>query len=87
MHKRKITFLSLAGVAALVASAVLTGSVSLRSEGVYMTDGPSYSDLTDLTKASQAVAQVKVVSAARAATPARLKKVMVRLCIMVFSNS
>ena len=65
MHKRKITILSLAGVAALAASVVLTGSVSLRSEGVYMTDGPSYNDLTDLTKASQAVAQVKVVSAAK----------------------
>jgi hypothetical protein len=65
MHKRNITILSLAGIAALAVSMVLTGSVTLRSEGVYMTDGPSYNDLTDLTRASQAVAHVKVVSAAR----------------------
>ena len=65
MHKRNITILSLAGVAALAASVILTSSVTIRSEGVYMTDGPSYSDLTDLTKASHAVAQVKVLSAAK----------------------
>jgi hypothetical protein len=65
MHKRNITILSLAGVAALAASVILTSSVTIRSEGVYMTDGPSYNDLTDLTRASQAVAQVKVVSAAK----------------------
>jgi len=62
--KRKITIFSVAGVAVLAASAILTGTATFRGEGIYMTDGPAYADVTDLTKASTAVAQVKIVGKA-----------------------
>ena len=62
--KRNFTIFSIAGVAVLAASAILTGTATFRGEGVYMTDGPAYADVTDLTKASTAVAQVKIVSKA-----------------------
>jgi len=63
--KRTFALLGLAGVAVFAASAVLTANLTLRSEGVYMTDGPAYDDVADLTKASDAVAQVKVVGKAK----------------------
>ncbi len=62
---RNFKLFSLAGVAVLAVSAILTGNISLRSEAVYMTDGPTFNDIADLTKASHAVAQVKIVSAAK----------------------
>jgi len=63
--KRKITIFSMAGVAVLAASAILTGTATFRGEGIYMTDGPAYADVADLTKASNAVAQVKIVGKAK----------------------
>jgi hypothetical protein len=65
MNIRKLATASVAGVALLAAGILATGGVSLRSEGVYMTDGPLFNDVTELTKASQAVAQVKVLSAGK----------------------
>ena len=65
MNIRTFSVLSIAGVALLALGTVATGSVSLRSEGVYMTDGPSFGDVTDLTKASHAVAQVRILSAGK----------------------
>ena len=63
--KRNISILSVAGVAVLAASAILSANVTLRSEGVYMTDGPSFNDVAELTKASTAVAQVRIVGAGK----------------------
>jgi hypothetical protein len=65
MKLLKITAASIAGVALLASGAIATGNVSLRSEGTYMTDGPSYRDVNELTKASHVVAQVKVLSAGK----------------------
>src|SRR5262249_17100246 len=50
-------------VLAIGASTVaMTGfGITERSDVTYMTDGPSFADVTDLTKASQAVAHVRVV--------------------------
>lgn len=63
--KRTFALLSIGGVAVLAAAAILTTSVSLRSEGVYMTDGPAYNDIAELTQASTAVVQVKVVGSGK----------------------
>jgi hypothetical protein len=67
-HKRFI--LGLSGMAAAIAvsgAALLSGATfSERSEVMYMTDGPTYAELVDLTKASNSVAHVKIVSASKA---------------------
>lgn len=65
MNKRII--LGLSGVAAALAigasTIALTGfGMTERSDVTYMTDGPSYADVADLTRASKAVAHVRVVS-------------------------
>jgi hypothetical protein len=65
MNIRKLTAASVAGVAVIAAGLIATTTVSLRSEGQYMTDGPSFADVNALTKASHAVAQVKVLSAGK----------------------
>lgn len=64
MNKRIIVGLgSIAAVLAIGASTVaMTGfGITERSDVTYMTDGPSFADVADLTKASQAVAHVRVV--------------------------
>jgi hypothetical protein len=63
--KRNLAMLSVAAVAVFAASAIFSADVTLRSEGVYMTDGPTFSDVTELTKASTAVAQVRIVGAGK----------------------
>lgn len=65
MNKRLILGIgSVAAVLAIGGAAVLTGlAFTQRSELLYMTDGPTYNDLTDLTKASKAVAHVRILSA------------------------
>jgi len=65
MNKRIILGISsVAAVLAIGASTVaLTGfGMTERSDVTYMTDGPSFADVADLTKASKAVAHVRVVS-------------------------
>lgn len=47
----------------VISGLVLVSGISMQSESTYLTDGPSYADVNDLTAASQAVAQVKIVSA------------------------
>ncbi len=55
---------SIAAVVAIGSAALLNGfGITERSEAVYMTDGPTYADVADLTKASKAVAHVRVLSA------------------------
>ena len=67
-HKRLI--LGLGSVVAVLAigglAIVNTATLSGRSEMVYETDGPSFSSVADLTKASQDVVHVKVLSAGAA---------------------
>src|SRR5215471_6645358 len=65
MNKRIILSLgSLAAVLAIGGAALASGlAFSQHSDVLYMTDGPSYNDITDLTKASKAVAHVRVLSA------------------------
>jgi hypothetical protein len=59
--------LGLAGVAAAVAvgGAALLGGVGVtqHSEVLYMTDGPDFPDVTEVTRASVAVAHVRIVAA------------------------
>jgi len=66
-HKR--LFLGLGGMVAAIAvsgAALVSGaSFSERSEVMYMTDGPTYAELADLTRASSSVAHVKIVSASK----------------------
>jgi hypothetical protein len=64
MNKRIILGLgSVAAVLAIGGAALLSGiAVSQRSEVQYLTDGPSFADVTDLTHASKAVAHVRVLS-------------------------
>ena len=64
MNKRFLVGLgSVAAVLAIGGAALLSGSIlTQRSEVVYMTDGPNYDDLTNLTRASKAVAHVRIVS-------------------------
>jgi hypothetical protein len=65
MNKRIIVgFGSAAAVLVLGAAAVVSGvGLTQRSDIEYMTDGPSYADITDLTHASSAVAHVRILSA------------------------
>ncbi len=69
MNKRNGLLLGLGSVAAVLAiggAALLTGiGVSYQSELSYMTDGPAYQDVQDLTKASGAVAHVRIISAGK----------------------
>lgn len=64
MNKRVIC--GLGGVAAILilgAAAVVSGiGLTQRSDIEYMTDGPTYADITDLTHASRAVAHVRIVA-------------------------
>ena len=68
MNKRVILgFSSVAAVLAIGGAALLSGiGVTQYSEVTYMTDGPDYKDVTDLTKASSAVAHVRILSAGAA---------------------
>ena len=61
MNKRVLLGLgSVAAVLAIGGAALLSGiGMTQRSEVLYMTDGPDYKDVTDLTKASAAVAHVR----------------------------
>jgi hypothetical protein len=69
MNKRKGLLLGLGSVAAVLAiggAALVTGiGVTRQSEALYMTDGPNFQDVTDLTKASNAVAHVRILSAGK----------------------
>jgi hypothetical protein len=68
MNKRVLLGLgSVAAVLAIGGAALLSGiGMTQRSEVLYMTDGPDYKDVTDLTKASAAVAHVRILSAGAA---------------------
>jgi hypothetical protein len=67
MNFPKRLVLALAGVAAAVAvggAAILGGvGVTQHSEMLYLTDGPDFKDVGDITRASAAVAHVRIVSA------------------------
>jgi hypothetical protein len=64
-HKRLIIGLGSAALVLVAASAAVSSGalISERSEVMYMTDGPSYADVADLTKNSQSVAHVRILSA------------------------
>ena len=65
MNKRIFLGLGSVGAVLAIGGAALVSGVGLtqRSEVVYMTDGPTFKDVTDLTKASKAVAHVRILSA------------------------
>src|SRR6266849_7672033 len=69
MNKRNGLLLGLGSVAAVLAiggATLLTGiGVSYQYAAEYMTDGPAYQDIQDLTKASGAVAHVRIISAGK----------------------
>ncbi len=69
MNKRKGLLLGLGSVAAVLAiggAALISGiGVTRQSEALYMTDGPDFQDVHDLTKASGAVAHVRILSAGK----------------------
>jgi hypothetical protein len=69
MNTRKGLLLGLGSVAAVLAiggAALISGfGVTYQSEALYMTDGPNYQDVQDLTKASHAVAHVRIISAGK----------------------
>jgi hypothetical protein len=70
MNKRKGLIVGLSSVAAVLAiggAALLSGVgvYTQQSELVYMTDGPDFKNITDLTKASGAVAHVRILSAGK----------------------
>src|SRR5713226_1108878 len=69
MNKRKGFLLGLGSVAAVLAiggAALISGiGVTQQSEALYMTDGPAFQDVQDLTKASHAVAHVRIISAGK----------------------
>jgi hypothetical protein len=69
MNKRKGFLLGLSSVAAVLAiggAALISGiGVTQQSEALYMTDGPDFQDVQDLTRASHAVAHVRIVSAGK----------------------
>jgi hypothetical protein len=69
MNKRKGLLLGLGSVAAVLAiggAALVSGiGVTRQSEALYMTDGPDYQDVHALTKASGAVAHVRILSAGK----------------------
>jgi hypothetical protein len=64
MNKRIILGIgSAAAVLVLGAAAVISGfGVTQRTDIEYMTDGPTFADITDLTNASKAVAHVRILS-------------------------
>jgi len=69
MNFRKGLLLGLGSAAAVLAiggAALVTGiGVTRQSEELYMTDGPAFNDVFDLTKASGAVAHVRIISAGK----------------------
>jgi hypothetical protein len=65
-HKRLILGLGAGALAFAIGGAIAVSSMKVQRESTFLTDGPSFADLNDLTKASQAVAHVKVVSASPA---------------------
>ncbi len=69
MNKHKGLLLGLGSVAAVLAiggAALFTGiGVTRQYAAEYMTDGPAYQDIQDLTKASGAVAHVRIISAGK----------------------
>ncbi len=69
MNKRKGFLLGLGSVAAVLAiggAALVSGiGITQQSEALYMTDGPDYQDVHDLTKASAAVVHVRILSAGK----------------------
>ena len=69
MNMRKGLLLGLGSVAAVLAiggAALFSGiGVTQQSEALYMTDGPDFQDVQDLTKASHAVAHVRIISAGK----------------------
>ena len=70
MNKRFLLGLgSVAAVLAIGGAALLNSSIlTQRSDVLYMTDGPNYNDVTDLTRASKAVAHVRILSAGNSYT-------------------
>jgi hypothetical protein len=57
---------SVAAVLAIGGAALISGiGVTQQSEALYMTDGPDFQDVQDLTKASHAVAHVRIISAGK----------------------
>src|ERR687890_201566 len=70
MQSKRLFFGLGAGALAVVMSGlVMVGGVGMRpGDSVYLTDGPSYSDIADLTKDSKAVAHVKILSAGKSYT-------------------
>ena len=64
MNKRIILGIgSAAAVLVLGAAAVVSGlGITQRTDIEYMTDGPTFADITDLTSASKAVAHVRILS-------------------------
>jgi hypothetical protein len=66
-HRRLILGMgSAAAVLAIGSAALVSGfGISQRSEVVYMTDGPSYADVAELTNASRDVAHVRILSAGK----------------------
>jgi hypothetical protein len=69
MNKRNGFLLGLGSMAAVLAigGAALFGGIGVtqQSEALYMTDGPDFKDVHDLTKASQAVVHVHIISAGK----------------------
>jgi hypothetical protein len=69
MNKRNGFLLGIGSVAAVLAiggAALITGiGVTRQSEALYMTDGPDFQDVHDLTRASGAVAHVRILSAGK----------------------
>ena len=67
MNKRLVLGLgSVAAVLAIGGATLVSGfAINQRSEVQYMTDGPGYQDVTDLTKASKDVAHVRFLSAGK----------------------
>jgi hypothetical protein len=69
MNIRKGLLLGLGSVAAVLAiggAALISGiGVTQQNEALYMTDGPDFQDVHDLTTASHAVAHVRIISAGK----------------------
>jgi hypothetical protein len=62
-HKRLVLGLSAGALAVAIGGVLLLGTAKIQRESTFLTDGPSFAGIDELTKASQAVAHVKVVSA------------------------
>jgi hypothetical protein len=64
MHNKRLLFGLGTGALALIMSGfVIVGGTSLTRDSVYLTDGPAYTDIDELTHAAEAVAHVKILSA------------------------